>query len=384
MAQVVKKFIASNAIDGSKILLLNADWVRALTVGAAVQNVMRLNASDVIEFATLPQAATGTPTFARDLITKEYADSIINGLRWKQSVDAASTMNVSLAGSGALSIDGVAITNGLRVLLKDQTDSTQNGIYRATIGGGIWSLARTDDMDTGSDFPAATVAVEAGTANDNSIWICANDDAPVIGTAAISFVKYTTLADLVAGFGLSKTGNTLDVKTDGTTSYIDGSNQVAVKLNTAGGIVGSVTGLKINLETVNPSLEISTNMLRVKVGATTSGLTQDGNGLKVKTDSSADATTNINASGELIAAAERQETKTLIGADITNGYVDLANLAKPQSVQLVSSGVVQRPTLDYTVSTVGGVTRVTWTGDLTDPGKAQLNTGDVLFFAYRA
>ena len=76
------------------------------------------------------------------------------------------------------------------------------------------------------------------------------------------------------------------------------------------------------------------------------------------------------------------EAITLDGTDITNQYVDLAEEVNPNTLQVLVGGVVQRQDVDYSLSVEGGVTRITFLGDLATGGNAALVNGDVLYCQY--
>lgn len=154
-----------------------------------------------------------TPTADAQAATKAYVDAIASGLSWKAPVKVASTGNLTL--SGTQTIDGVSVLAGDRVLVKDQTDGKENGIY--VVASGSWS--RSADMDTGSDFPSASVFVQQGTVSADVGYVCTND-AVTVGSTAIVFVQFNGASNIVAGAALSKSGNTLDVNVDGVTIEI--------------------------------------------------------------------------------------------------------------------------------------------------------------------
>lgn len=107
------------------------------------------------------------PTQSGDAVNKAYVDSMIEGLSWKDSVCAASTGNLNLSSPGA-SIDGVSLSNGDRVLVKDQTTASQNGIY--IWNGASTAMTRSDDAGTAAEMEAAVVSVEEGTSNAGTQW----------------------------------------------------------------------------------------------------------------------------------------------------------------------------------------------------------------------
>jgi len=107
------------------------------------------------------------------------------GMSFKQPCRVASTANLASL-SGLLTIDGVTLVAGDRVLLKDQTAGANNGIYVATAGA--W--ARASDFDANDEVKGGTlVAISEGTTNGNLLWILTTDDPITIGTTALTFVQ---------------------------------------------------------------------------------------------------------------------------------------------------------------------------------------------------
>lgn len=146
------------------------------------------------------------PTAAQDAATKNYVDLTVQGLDPKASVRAASTGNIA-ALSGTMTIDGVALAAGDRVLVKDQTAAAQNGVY--VVAAGAWS--RAADLSTWDRHISAYLFVEQGTVNADIGYLCTVDPGGTLGTTAITFVQFNGAGQIVAGDGLTKTGNTLDV-----------------------------------------------------------------------------------------------------------------------------------------------------------------------------
>jgi phage-related tail fiber protein len=145
------------------------------------------------------------PVNAQDAATKNYVDLAVQGLDPKQSVRAATTGNLSLL--GLQTIDGVVLADGDRVLVKDQTTAHQNGIYIASTGA--WS--RTSDADAWDELVSAYVFVEQGTVNGDNGFLFTVDKSGVLGSTAVTVVQFSGAAQLIAGNGLTKTGNQLDV-----------------------------------------------------------------------------------------------------------------------------------------------------------------------------
>lgn len=146
------------------------------------------------------------PVNPQDAATKIYVDNAVVGIDWKPSVKAATTASIVL--SGEQTLDGVALVEGDRVLVKNQSTASENGVY--VVNADAWS--RASDADSGTELTAAfAVFVEAGTINADSGWVLTTDGAVTVGTTALDFVQFTGLGQVVAGAGLTKSGNQIDV-----------------------------------------------------------------------------------------------------------------------------------------------------------------------------
>jgi hypothetical protein len=152
----------------------------------------------------------GTPTADSDAATKLYVDSTAQGIDWKASVRAATTANGTLAtayANGSV-VDGVTLATGNRILIKDQTTGSENGIYTVNASG---APTRAVDADTAAEIVASfAVFVEEGTDNADCGFVLTNNGTVTVGTTALVFTQFTGLGQVTAGNGLTKTGNTLN------------------------------------------------------------------------------------------------------------------------------------------------------------------------------
>lgn len=151
------------------------------------------------------------PVDAQDATTKAYVDAARSGLDVKASVRAATTANITL--SGAQTIDLVAVVAGNRVLVKNQSTASQNGIY--VVAAGAWARATDADSNT-KVTPGMFTFVEEGTANTSSGWVLSTTGTITLNTTALTFNKFSGAGQIEAGAGLTKSGtqgNTIDVGT---------------------------------------------------------------------------------------------------------------------------------------------------------------------------
>lgn len=176
------------------------------------------------------------PVNDSDAATKLYVDSAIQGLDPKQSVRAATTTNIATL-STALTIDGVSLVAGDRVLVKDQTTASQNGIY--VVSAGSWS--RAVDANTWGELVSAYVLVEEGTTNADNGFICTVNTGGTLDTTAVTFVQFTGAGQVTAGSGLTKTGNTLDIGTASATRIVVNADNIDLATIGTAGTYKSVT-----------------------------------------------------------------------------------------------------------------------------------------------
>ena len=235
---------ANTILSGPTTGSAAAPTFRALVVA----DIPTLTASKISDFDTqvrtnrLDQLASATstvsgvtPTADAHFATKGYVDSVSEGLDVKQSCQVATTANITIAtalNSGD-SIDGVTLANGDRVLVKDQSVSSQNGIY--VVGD---TPVRADDLATGADAAGAFTFVEQGSTNADIGFVCtSNKGSAVVGTNNLAFSTFSSSGNVTAGDGLDKSGNELSVDLKANGGLVIESTELAVDL-----AASSITG----------------------------------------------------------------------------------------------------------------------------------------------
>lgn len=150
---------------------------------------------------------------------KSYVDSVVQGLSPKTVARVATTANITIstALNSGDSIDGVTLANGDRVLVKDQSAAADNGIYVVAA-----SPARAADADSWLELVGAYLSVAEGTVNADTTWLNTANAGGTLGSTAVTFTAQPNLNSLVAGDGLDKTANTIDV--DSTVARRNASN----------------------------------------------------------------------------------------------------------------------------------------------------------------
>jgi len=188
----------------------------------------------VDQLADAANPVTGvTPTAAAHFATKGYVDNVSQGLDVKDSVKVATTANITL--SGTQTIDGIAVSADERVLVKNQTTASQNGIYLCKAS----SWVRTDDFAANATVAGAFCFVEKGSTNADSGFVVSSDTgSDVVGTNDIVFTQFSgTGSGVSAGNGLSKSGSVMSVDPKANGGLVIESSKLAVDLSAS-----SITG----------------------------------------------------------------------------------------------------------------------------------------------
>jgi len=182
------------------------------------------------------------PVNAQDAATKGFVEATSQGLDVKDSCVAATTGNITIstALNNGDTIDGVTLSTNDRVLVKDQSTASQNGIY--VVGS---SPARADDLAAGADAAGMFTFVEQGTVNADNGFVCtSNKGSAVVGTNNLTYAQFSGAGQITAGDGLDKSGNTLSVDLKANGGLVIESTEIAIDL-AASSITGTLPVTKL-------------------------------------------------------------------------------------------------------------------------------------------
>jgi hypothetical protein len=191
------------------------------------------------------------PTNSGDAATKGYVDSVAEGLHVHESAVAATTTNVNLANAleNGDVLDGITLATGNRILVKNQTTQSENGIYVVQASG---QPVRATDFDTASEVDSGDfIFVYSGTVNAGTGWVQTNRPA-VIGTDSIVFAQFSGAGTYLGGAGMTLDGNTFNI--------------------------GAGTGIQVNADTIENTgvLSITGTANQITASASTGAITLSG------------------------------------------------------------------------------------------------------------
>lgn len=185
---------------------------------------VRTNRLDQLASATSTVSGV-TPTADAHFATKGYVDGVAQGLDIKEAARVATTANITL--SGTQTIDGVSVVADNRVLVKNQTTSSQNGLYLCKAG----SWVRTDDLAAGADASSVFVFISEGSTQADQGFVCSTDKgSAVVGTNNLTFTQFSGSGSITAGDGLDKSGNEFSVDLKANGGLVIESTELAVDL----------------------------------------------------------------------------------------------------------------------------------------------------------
>jgi len=188
--------------------------------------------------ATTTGTISTTPSSSTDIANKLYVDTVALGISWKEPAQAATTVNITL--SGLQTVDTVALAAGNIVLVKNQTTSSQNGIYVASTGAWTYAPGST----TWAQYVGAMIFVDGG-AQAGSLWYNLAQPGGTLGTTNMTWSNFSTSGVYTAGTGLTLSGTAFSITPVGTAGTYGSASAVPVFVTNASGQVSSVTNTSI-------------------------------------------------------------------------------------------------------------------------------------------
>jgi hypothetical protein len=236
-----------------------------------------LDAKLALAGGTMTGALTlsGAPTSDLHATTKAYVDAAVNNINIHEATVAATTANIALATAvdNGKTLDGVTLATGDRILVKNQTTGSQNGIYIVAASG---APTRATDYDAAGEVSAGDfIFVKGGTVNANTGWI-QTATVSTVGTDALSFTQFSGAGTFTAGNGLSLSGTSFSINTAttvdlNTTQTLTNKTLTSPTLTTP--TLGVATATSINGTTIPSSKTLVTT---ADSGTVTSTMIADG------------------------------------------------------------------------------------------------------------
>jgi len=275
------------------------------------------------------------PSSSLQVATKQYVDSAVNGLKWKAAARQATTANIIL--SGEQTIDGL-LTSSSRVLVKDQTTQSENGIYISS--SGAW--ARASDADTGAELEGAAILVQQGTVNADKGFQQTSDNITIGVTNIVFGQNFGTGLYSADGQGIELSGSTFSLELDGST------------------LSKSASGVKVNSGGItNTEISASAGIAQSKLAALTVSRALESNGSGVISPSAVTSTELGHLSGVTSAIQTQLDGKQATGNYIT-GLTGDVSASGPGSaaatLATVNSNVGSFTNANITVDAKGRIT----------------------------
>lgn len=169
----------------------------------------------------------GSPSAGSDATTKTYVDNLVTGLKTRIICRVATTANIDLTADleNGDTLDGITLATDDKVLVKNQTTTTANGIYKVVASG---TASRDPDFDTVSELSGQLVIIQEGTSNEDTMWLCTTDDSGSIGSTTITFSQvFPSVGGTVTSVGLAQSGSEFTISGSPVTS----SGNITVDVN---------------------------------------------------------------------------------------------------------------------------------------------------------
>jgi len=222
--------------------------------------VLKLNPATDIDAVNNKIINVANPTAAHHATNKGYVDGLIQGLDVKGSVRVASTANGTLSSDFANgdSVGGVTVATGDRILIKEQSTGSENGVYTVNASG---APTRATDFDSNAGITAgAFVFVEEGTNGDQG-FVLTNNGTITIGSTSLVFTQFSGAGNISAGNGLQQSGTQISVLLPSGSGLAAGGAGLSIA-------PGGVTDAMMAASSVDLATDTVTNSLTVDHGGT--------------------------------------------------------------------------------------------------------------------
>jgi hypothetical protein len=229
IGQGVPFYATANPVQSG--LSITNSTINSTTIGAITPSTAVFSSGQVL----------AAPTASTDLVNKQYVDYYAAGLSWKEPCLVASTANIPTL-SGLLTVDTVTLAAGDRVLVKNQSTASQNGIY--TVSATAWT--RSVGADDWNEFIGAITFIVQGS-QGGSAWYCTAQPGGTLGVTALNWSNFSVSSSYTAGTGLTLAGTQFSITPVGTAGTYGSASSVPVFVTNASGQVSSVTNTTIAL-----------------------------------------------------------------------------------------------------------------------------------------
>lgn len=303
---------------------------------------------------------TQDPSTAFQLATKQYVDGLVStGLYYHQPVQAATTQSLATQTGGTVTynngasgvgatltlsvalttLDGYSLVNGDRILVKNETNQTYNGVYTWATGGTV--LTRSTDADsygtgTGDLSENDYFFVQNGNVNKGTSYVCTTAGTITFGTTAITFAQFSTSQVYTAGTGLTLTNTTFSISNTAVTaaSYGSASAVGTFTVNAQGQLTAAATTpIAISNTQVSGLGTMSTqNANNVAItGGAIDGTTIGG------TTAAAATFTTLTATGQTLLGGASGSQNVQINTVTTSGAYTLFDRNNASNIQLIGA-----------------------------------------------